>query len=136
MSKPRLSNLAPVAAPATDAPALLFITLEAAPGVGALRKARAAIARDVKLPSGAWIAWGGQYEHLLAARARLAVVVPLCFVLIFLLLYTTFRAVRPALLVFTGVPLALTGGVAALALRGLPFSISACAFSLSAWACC
>ena len=92
---------------------------------GFVEEARAAIARDVKLPPGAWIAWGGQYEHLLAARARLAVVVPLCFVLIFLLLYTTFRAVRPALLVFTGVPLALTGGVAALALRGLPFSISA-----------
>ena len=92
---------------------------------GFVNEAREAIAHDVTLPPGAWIAWGGQYEHLLAARARLAVVVPLCFVLIFLLLYTTFRAVRPALLVFTGVPLALTGGVAALALRGLPFSISA-----------
>ncbi|MDC0218586.1 CusA/CzcA family heavy metal efflux RND transporter [Verrucomicrobia bacterium] len=92
---------------------------------GFVEEARAAIAQDVKLPAGAWLAWGGQYEHLLAARARLAVVVPLCFVLIFLLLYTTFRAARPALLVFTGVPLALTGGVAALALRGLPFSISA-----------
>ena len=92
---------------------------------GFVEEARAAIAQDVKLPAGAWLAWGGQYEHLLAARARLTVVVPLCFVLIFLLLYTTFRAARPALLVFTGVPLALTGGVAALALRGLPFSISA-----------
>ena len=92
---------------------------------GFVEESRAAIAHDVKLPAGAWIAWGGQYEHLLAARARLSVVVPLCFVLIFLLLYTTFRAARPALLVFTGVPLALTGGVAALALRGLPFSISA-----------
>ena len=92
---------------------------------GFVNEAREAIARDVQLPAGAWIAWGGQYEHLLAARARLSVVVPLCFVLIFLLLYTTFRAARPALLVFTGVPLALTGGVAALALRGLPFSISA-----------
>jgi cobalt-zinc-cadmium resistance protein CzcA len=90
-----------------------------------VEEARAAIADDVQLPAGAWIAWGGQYEHLLSARARLAMLVPLCFVLIFLLLYTTFRAVRPALLVFTGVPLALTGGVAALALRGLPFSISA-----------
>jgi len=92
---------------------------------GFVEEARAAIAHDVTLPAGAWLAWGGQYEHLLAARGRLAVVVPLCFVLIFLLLYTTFQAARPALLVFTGVPLALTGGVAALALRGLPFSISA-----------
>jgi len=92
---------------------------------GFVEKAREVIARDVKLPAGAWLVWGGQYENLLCARARLMVLVPLCFVLIFLLLYTTFRAARPALLVFTGVPLALTGSVAALALRGLPFSISA-----------
>ncbi|HCU87933.1 MAG TPA: CusA/CzcA family heavy metal efflux RND transporter [Verrucomicrobiales bacterium] len=92
---------------------------------GFVEEARAAIATEVTLPAGAWLAWGGQYEHLLSARARLGVLVPLCFVLIFLLLYTTFRAARPALLVFTGVPLALSGGVAALALRGLPFSISA-----------
>jgi cobalt-zinc-cadmium resistance protein CzcA len=92
---------------------------------GFVEEARATIATEVTLPAGAWLAWGGQYENLLSARARLAVLVPLCFVLIFLLLYTTFRAARPALLVFTGVPLALTGGVAALALRGLPFSISA-----------
>ena len=92
---------------------------------GFVKEARAAVTAEVPLPAGAWLAWGGQYEHLLSARARLGVLVPLCFVLIFLLLYTTFRAARPALLVFTGVPLALTGGVAALALRGLPFSISA-----------
>ena len=92
---------------------------------GFVEEARAAVTAEVPLPAGAWLAWGGQYEHLLSARARLGVLVPLCFVLIFLLLYTTFRAARPALLVFTGVPLALTGGVAALALRGLPFSISA-----------
>ena len=92
---------------------------------GFVEEARAAIATEVTLPAGAWLAWGGQYEHLLSARARLGVLVPLCFVLIFLLLYTTFRAARPALLVFTGVQLALSGGVAALALRGLPFSISA-----------
>jgi len=92
---------------------------------GFVKEAKSAIDAEVTLPAGAWLAWGGQYENLLSARARLGVLVPLCFVLIFLLLYTTFRAARPALLVFTGVPLALTGGVAALALRGLPFSISA-----------
>jgi cobalt-zinc-cadmium resistance protein CzcA len=59
------------------------------------------------------------------ARQRLAIVVPVCFALIFLLLHAAFGAVRPALIVFTAVPLALTGGVAALWLRGLPFSISA-----------
>jgi len=92
---------------------------------GFVEEARAVIASEVTLPAGAWLAWGGQYENLLSARARLSMLVPLCFVLIFLLLYTTFRAARPALLVFTGVPLALTGGIAALALRELPFSISA-----------
>ena len=92
---------------------------------GFVKEAKSAIDGEVTLPAGAWLAWGGQYENLLSARARLGVLVPLCFVLIFLLLYTTFHAARPALLVFTGVPLALTGGVAALALRGLPFSISA-----------
>jgi len=92
---------------------------------GFVDEAREEVTQHVKLPDDAWLVWGGQYENLLSARARLMVLVPLCFVLIFLLLYTTFRAARPALLVFTGVPLALTGGVAALALRGLPFSISA-----------
>ncbi|MDP6034470.1 MAG: CusA/CzcA family heavy metal efflux RND transporter [Verrucomicrobiota bacterium] len=92
---------------------------------GFVNEARDVIADNVKLPDGAWLSWGGQYEHLLAARARLSMVVPLCFVMIFLLLYTTFNAARPALLVFTGVPLALTGGVAALALRDMDFTISA-----------
>ena len=90
-----------------------------------MAEAKAEIEYHIQLPEGAWLGWGGQYEHLHAARNRLALVVPLCFVIIFLLLYTTFKAARPALLVFTGVPLALTGGVAALALRGLPFTISA-----------
>jgi len=92
---------------------------------GFVREAKMEIEYHINLPEGAWLGWGGQYEHLLAARTRLALVVPLCFVIIFLLLYTTFKAAQPALLVFTGVPLALTGGVAALALRGLPFTISA-----------
>jgi cobalt-zinc-cadmium resistance protein CzcA len=77
------------------------------------------------LPPGTWLDWGGQYENLVAARERLGVVVPLCFGLIFLLLYSTFQSVRQSLLVFTGVPLGLTGGIAALWLRGMPFSISA-----------
>jgi cobalt-zinc-cadmium resistance protein CzcA len=92
---------------------------------GFVSEVRERVSSDVKLPAGTWLDWGGQFENLTAARQRLAVVVPACFVLIFLLLHATFGAVRPALLVFTAVPLALTGGVAALALRGLPFSISA-----------
>jgi len=78
-----------------------------------------------KLPAGYWIRWGGQYENLVAASARLRLVVPLALLLIFGLLFLNFGSLRPALLVFTGVPLALTGGIFALALRDLPFSISA-----------
>ena len=80
---------------------------------------------DLELPSGGWLEWGGQYENLVAARERLGIVVPVCFALIFLLLYATFQSVRQSLLVFTGVPLGLTGGILALWLRGMPFSISA-----------
>ncbi|TWB71883.1 cobalt-zinc-cadmium resistance protein CzcA [Nitrospirillum amazonense] len=79
----------------------------------------------VSLPPGYWVAWGGQFENLAAARDRLAVVVPACFVAIFLLLYGALGSARDAGLVFSGVPLALTGGIAALWLRGMPFSISA-----------
>lgn len=81
--------------------------------------------RAVPLPAGSWLDWGGQFETLVAAEARLKVVVPICFLLIFLLLYSTFRSVRHALLVFTGVPLGLSGGIVALWLRDMPFSISA-----------
>ncbi len=81
--------------------------------------------RSVRLPPGGFLAWGGQFENLVAARERLSVVVPLCFGLILLLLYGAFRSVRDALLVFSGVPLGLTGGIIALFLRDMPFSISA-----------
>jgi cobalt-zinc-cadmium resistance protein CzcA len=81
--------------------------------------------RTVELPPGGYLEWGGQFENLLAARARLLVVVPVCFLLIFMLLFSTFRSVKYALLVFSGIPLGLSGGVLALWLRDLPFSISA-----------
>jgi len=79
----------------------------------------------VPLPPGGWLDFGGQYENLVAAKERLTVVVPVCFLLIFLLLFGTFGSAKHALLVFTAVPLGLTGGIVALAVRGLPFSISA-----------
>ncbi|PTL36480.1 CusA/CzcA family heavy metal efflux RND transporter [Candidatus Methylomirabilis limnetica] len=90
-----------------------------------VREAQTRIARDLTLPPGYYMKWGGQFENLERATRRLAIVVPLSLFLIFVLLYMTFNAVRPALLIFLNVPLAVTGGVAALALRGLPFSISA-----------
>ena len=88
-------------------------------------EAQSKVSQAVRLPTGYYMEWGGQFEQLQAARQRLAVVVPLTLLLILLILYMAFGAIRPALLIFLNVPLAATGGVFALALRGLPFSISA-----------
>jgi cobalt-zinc-cadmium resistance protein CzcA len=88
-------------------------------------EAQARVADKVQLPAGYWITWGGQFENLEAARQRLMIVVPACFVLIFVLLYSALGTPRDALLVFSAVPLALTGGIAALWLRDMPFSVSA-----------
>jgi len=79
----------------------------------------------VKMPPGTYVEWGGQFENLASARDRLLLVVPVCFVVIMLLLYGGLGSVRDAVIVFTGVPLALVGGVLALVLRGMPFSVSA-----------
>ncbi|WP_407672691.1 efflux RND transporter permease subunit [Novosphingobium organovorum] len=87
--------------------------------------AEAAIAREVRLPPGSYLEWGGQFENLASARARLQLVIPACFVLILLLLYGALGSVRDAAIVFTGVPLALVGGVLALFARGMDFSVSA-----------
>lgn len=87
--------------------------------------AKEKIASQVKIPPGYWIEWGGQFENLMSARQHLMVVIPLCFVLIFLLLYTSLQSVKETLIVFSGVPLALTGGIFSLWLREMPFSISA-----------
>jgi heavy metal efflux system protein len=78
-----------------------------------------------RLPEGYWLGWGGQFENLIGAKQRLTIVVPLALGLILIPLFATFNSGRHAVLVFTGVPLALTGGVFALWLRGIPLSISA-----------
>lgn len=88
-------------------------------------EAQARIESEVKLPPGSWLDWGGQFENLVEAKKRLTLVVPACFLLIFLLLYSTFGSVRYATMVFTGIPLALSGGTLSLWLRDMPFSISA-----------
>lgn len=87
--------------------------------------AQAAIREKVKLGEGYSVTWGGQYENLQRAKARLMVVVPIALGLIFVLLFSSFGSVRQSLLIFSGVPLAVTGGILGLWLRGLPFSISA-----------
>jgi heavy metal efflux system protein len=86
---------------------------------------RARVAEQVELPAGYWVDYGGTFEQLVSAGRTFAVVVPATFLLIFALLFATFGSARDALVVFASVPLALTGGVLALWLRGLPLSISA-----------
>lgn len=88
-------------------------------------EAQDVVESSVDIPPGWTVDWGGQFENLQAATARLAVLVPLALLLIFVLLYSTFGSVRLATLIYFNVPLAITGGLVALALRGYPFSISA-----------
>ncbi|ACB82201.1 MULTISPECIES: efflux RND transporter permease subunit [Methylobacteriaceae] len=88
-------------------------------------EAQGKVAAQVQLPSGYYVTWGGQFENLASAKQRLMIVVPVCFFLIFLLLYSALGSPRDALLVFSAVPLALTGGIAALWLRGMPISVPA-----------
>ena len=86
---------------------------------------QARVGAEVEVPSGYWISYGGTFEQLISAAKRLQIVVPAAMLLIFGLLYALFRSGRDAAIVFSGVPLALTGGVAALLIRDMPLSISA-----------
>ncbi len=88
-------------------------------------EAQRAVTKRVSLPSGYQLEWGGQFEQLRSASQRLMIVVPAALILIFVLLYFNFQAGLPALLIFLNIPLAATGGISALLLRGMPFSISA-----------
>jgi cobalt-zinc-cadmium resistance protein CzcA len=90
-----------------------------------VKDAQAAIDQQVKLPPGYYLTWGGTFENLRRASARLLIVVPLALFLIFVLLFSAFGSVRQALLIYTGIPFAVVGGVLALALRAMLFSISA-----------
>jgi len=83
------------------------------------------VSARIELPEGYWVDYGGTFEQLISAGQRLSVVVPVVLVMIFGLLFMAFGSARDAAIVFTGIPLALTGGVAALWLRDIPFSISA-----------
>ena len=84
-----------------------------------------AVKTQVSLPSGYWVEYGGTFEQLISAKTRLMIVVPIALALIFGLLFMAFNSARAALVIFSGVPLALTGGIAALMLRDIPLSISA-----------
>jgi heavy metal efflux system protein len=88
-------------------------------------EAREKVAEQVKLPPGYSVEFGGQFKNLQEARARLSVIVPVALTVIFLLIFMAFGSLRQVLLIYTGIPLAVTGGIFALWLRSMPFSISA-----------
>lgn len=88
-------------------------------------EAQQRIQQEVKIPAGYWVNWGGTFEQLQSASQRLQIVVPISLLLVFILLYMMFNNLKDGLIVFTGIPFALTGGVLALYLRGIPLSISA-----------
>ncbi|KRP74365.1 CusA/CzcA family heavy metal efflux RND transporter [Pseudomonas paralactis] len=90
-----------------------------------VEEAEAAITAQVKVPAGYWTTWGGQFEQLKEASERLRIVVPVALLLVFGLLFMMFNNLKDGLLVFTGIPFALTGGIMALWLRDIPLSISA-----------
>jgi heavy metal efflux system protein len=88
-------------------------------------EAQQKLGQQVNVPTGYWTTWGGTFEQLQSAQQRLKIVVPLALLLVFGLLFTMFGNIKDGLLVFTGIPFALTGGIVALWLRGIPLSISA-----------
>lgn len=90
-----------------------------------VNEAEQLIAAKVRIPTGYWTIWGGQFEQMISAANRLKIVIPFALALIFILLYTMFGNFRDGFLMFTGVPFALTGGIMALWLRDIPLSISA-----------
>ncbi|RPJ49801.1 MAG: efflux RND transporter permease subunit, partial [Acidobacteria bacterium] len=90
-----------------------------------VEEARRQVDAEIALPPGYVMTWGGTFEHMESGRLRLLVAVPITFALIFLLLFTTFKSMKQAVLIFTGIPFAMTGGILALWLRDMHFSMSA-----------
>lgn len=90
-----------------------------------VKEAQMLVNEEIQIPPGYWLAWGGQFEQMISAAERLQIVVPVALTLIFVVLYIVFGNFRDGMLVFTGVPFALTGGILALWLRDIPLSISA-----------
>ena len=105
--------------------AAILVNLNTSDVEGFVHQAEERIKQEVKMPEGYLVEFGGQYKNLEQARARLMVVVPAALALIFILIFLAFGSIRQAFLVYTGIPLAVTGGVLSLWLRGMPFSISA-----------
>jgi cobalt-zinc-cadmium resistance protein CzcA len=121
----RVKTVSPIMRDSAQRRAALMVNLRSRDVESWVREADAKVHEQVQLPEGYSIEFGGQFENLQEARARLAIVVPAALVFIFVLIFMAFGSVRQALLVYSGVPLAVTGGVVALWMRGMPFSISA-----------
>jgi cobalt-zinc-cadmium resistance protein CzcA len=90
-----------------------------------VREAKSVVATKIKLPTGYYLEWGGNYKNLQEARSRLALLGPMTLLLVFLMVFAAFRDWRETALIFVGVPFALVGGVLALFIRSMPFSVSA-----------
>jgi cobalt-zinc-cadmium resistance protein CzcA len=121
----RVKTVSPILRDSAQRRAALMVNLRNRDMESWVREAEARVREQVKLPEGYTIEFGGQFENLREAKTRLAIVVPAALVFIFVLIFMAFGSVRQALLVYSGVPLAVTGGVFALWLRDMPFSISA-----------
>jgi len=121
----RVNSVSPIMRDSGQRRSALMVNLEDRDVESWVREAEAKVREQVKLPAGYTIEFGGQFQNLLEAKARLAVVVPAALLFIFVLIFMAFGSVRQALLVYSGIPLAVTGGVFALWVRGMPFSIAA-----------
>jgi cobalt-zinc-cadmium resistance protein CzcA len=120
-----VKTVSPILRDSAQRRAALMVNLRGRDVESWVKEADAKVREHVRLPEGYTLEFGGQFENLLEAKARLAIVVPAALAFIFALIFMAFGSVRQALLVYTGVPLAVTGGVIALWLRDMPFSISA-----------
>ena len=121
----RVQTVSPILRDSAQRRAALMVSLRGRDVESWVREADAKVREHIQLPEGYMLEFGGQFENLREAKARLAIVVPLALVFIFVLIFMAFGSVRQALLVYSGVPLAVTGGIIALWLRDMPFSISA-----------
>ena len=121
----RVTTVSPIMRDSGQRRSALMVNLEHRDVESWVKEAEAKVRQQVKLPEGYTIEFGGQFENLREAKARLAIIVPAALLVIFVLIFMAFGSVRQAILVYTGVPLAITGGVFALWLRGMPFSIAA-----------
>jgi heavy metal efflux system protein len=121
----RVKTVSPILRDSAQRRAALMVNLRGRDVDSWVREADAKVREHVKLPEGYMIEFGGQFEKLREAKARLTIVVPAALLFIFVLIFMAFGSLRQALLVYSGVPLAVTGGVVALWLRNMPFSISA-----------